>query len=240
MKLIGQVLAGIPLLCVGITVKCFVSGQIISWFITLFWILLITNAFNLLDNMNGLSAGLAVVICFNFFLVSYTGSAWFMMAAFALLGGAALGFLPWNFPKAKVFMGDSGALFLGYMIGALSVMVTYYDESVPSSLPIVSPIIILGIPLYDSLSVMWIRWRNGKPLMVGDKNHISHRLERMGFSRISAVLLVWTIAFAVGVTACNLRDLNLFGASIALTQIILWFFVIHWLSTKEKKHKLEK
>src|SRR5690606_26360043 len=170
------------------------------------------------DNMNGLSAGVAVVCAFSFYLVSRNGGEYFMMAMFAALAGSAAGFLPYNFPRARLFMGDSGSLFLGYMFAALSIMVTYYDAGVPSQLPVVAPLIVLGVPLFDTLSVMWIRWRNGKPLMQGDQNHFSHRLVVLGFSRTAAVVFIWGVTFTMGLAAVNLRWLPMEGAIIVLTQ----------------------
>ncbi len=226
-KLCLELLAILPLPFAGISANCFLESAILSGIVTVFWILLITNAFNLLDNMNGLSAGVAVVACLNFYLISQTGGEWFMMAMFAILGGAIAGFIPYNFPKAKLFMGDSGSLFIGYMIGSLSVLVTYYKSGIPTALPVVAPFIVLAVPLYDTLSVMYIRYKNGKPLMVGDKNHISHRLERLGFSRTGAVVMVWSMALAFGLGAANLRYLDFSGALLALIQIAMLFVILH-------------
>ena len=108
-------------------------------------------------------------------------------------------------------------------------MVTYYDIGVPSQLPVIAPVIILGVPLFDTLSVMWIRWRNGKPLMQGDQNHFSHRLVALGFSRKAAVVFIWVVTFTMGLSAVNLRWLPTAGAVIALVQIILFFLLIYVL-----------
>ena len=226
-KLFWQLVAIVPLPFVGITANCFLGSAVLSGILTIFWVLLITNAFNLLDNMNGLSAGVALIACFCFYLISSASDEWFMMAMFAIFAGSIAGFLPYNFPKAKLFMGDSGSLFIGYMLGTLSVLVSYYKVALPTALPVLSPLIILAVPLYDTLSVMWIRYRAGQPLMKGDRNHISHRLEALGFSRTGAVVMVWALSLAVGVGAVNLRSLALPGALIAVSQIVLWFVIFH-------------
>src|SRR5690606_4205172 len=179
------------------------------------------------DNMNGLSAGVAVVCAFSFYLISRAGGEYFMMAIFAALAGSVAGFLPYNFPRARLFMGDSGSLFLGYMFAALSIMVTYYDAGVPSQLPVVEPPVVPGVPLFDTLSVMWIRWRNHKPIMQGDQNHFSHRLVALGFSRVAAVIFIWVVTLMMGLAAVNLRWLPTAGAIIALAQVILFFLLIY-------------
>jgi UDP-GlcNAc:undecaprenyl-phosphate GlcNAc-1-phosphate transferase len=234
-KLAFQILAGLILVAGGITIQMFIPGWLPGAVLTVIWVVLISNAFNLLDNMNGLTAGVSLVCALSFYLVSRAGGEYFMMAMFAALAGSVAGFLPYNFPRARLFMGDSGSLFIGFLFAALSIMVTYYDAGVPSQLPVVAPLIVLGVPLFDTLSVMWIRWRAGKPLMQGDQNHFSHRLVALGFSRVGAVMFIWTVTLCVGLAAVNLRYLAGFGAIIALGQIVLFFLLIFWLEMQGKK-----
>jgi UDP-GlcNAc:undecaprenyl-phosphate GlcNAc-1-phosphate transferase len=239
-KLAMQVFSAVPLVLAGITIKSFLPGEVISALLTICWVVLLTNSFNFLDNMNGSSAGIACVCALNFYLVSRAGGEVFMMAMFAVLIGSALGFLRYNFPRAQLFMGDSGSLFLGYMLAALSIRVTYYQAGVPTQLPVVAPLIILGVPLFDTASVMYIRWRTHKPFMQGDQNHFSHRLVALGFSRSQAVLFIWLVTFTVGLSAVNLRTLDLHGALIALVQVVLFFFVIYFLENTGKRALSEK
>ncbi len=231
LKLGAQVLSALPLVAAGITVRVFIPGEWAAALMTIAWVVLLTNAFNFLDNMNGLSCGVAAVCALNFYLVSRAGGEYFMMGAFALLAGAAAGFLPHNFPRARLFMGDGGSLFLGYMLAALSSLVTYYRAGVPTQLPVVAPLIILGVPLFDTASVMLIRWRRGLPLMKGDRNHFSHRLEALGFSRRDAVLFIWLVTLAAGLGAAGLRHLDWAGAVLALVQAGLFFLIIFFLET---------
>ncbi|MGI8907071.1 MAG: MraY family glycosyltransferase [Candidatus Sumerlaeaceae bacterium] len=239
-KLAFQVVAALPLIAAGITIKSFLPGFALSALLTVFWVILLTNSFNFLDNMNGSSSGIVCVCALNFYLVSRAGGEYFMMAMFALLIGATLGFLRYNFPNARLFMGDSGSLFLGFMLAALSIRVTYYQSGVPTQLPVIAPLIILGVPLFDTASVMYIRWRNRKPFTQGDQNHFSHRLVALGFSRAKAVMFIWLITFTVGLSAVNLRTLNLQGALIALLQVILFFLIIYFLETTGKRAMNEK
>lgn len=234
-KLAFQILAGLILVAGGITIKIFIPGWLPGALLTVAWVVFISNAFNLLDNMNGLSAGVALVCALGFYLVSRAGGEYFMMAMFAALAGSVAGFLPYNFPRARLFMGDSGSLFLGFMFAALSIMVTYYDAGVPSQLPVVTPLVVLGVPLYDTLSVMWIRWRAGKPLMQGDQNHFSHRLVALGFSRVAAVAFIWVVTLMMGLSAVGLRWLPTAGVVIALLQAVLFFLLIFVLENQSRR-----
>jgi len=240
LKLVMQILSAVPLILAGITIKSFIPGFAVGALLTVAWVVLLTNSFNFLDNMNGLSSGIACVCALNFYLVSRAGGEYFMMAMFAILFGSALGFLPYNFPRARLFMGDSGSLFLGYMMAALSILVTYYESGVPTQLPVVAPLIILGVPIFDTVSVMLIRWRAGKPLYRGDQNHFSHRLVALGFSRTAAVMFIWLVTFAVGLSALNLRWLNLQGAVITLIQVVLIFVIIYFLEHVGRRVRRDK
>lgn len=239
-KLLLQAAAGLVLVAGGVTVNLFLPGWLPQAVLTVAWVVLITNAFNLLDNMNGLSAGVALVCALCFYLVSRAGGEFFMMAMFAALAGSVAGYLPYNFPRARVYMGDGGALFIGYLFAALSIMVTYYDAGVPSQLPVITPLIVLGVPLFDTLSVMWIRWRAGKPLMQGDQNHFSHRLVALGFSRVKAVLFIWAVTLTMGLSAVNLRWLTTTGAVITLAQVVLFFLLIFALEIQGKKQAADR
>lgn len=236
LKLTLQILAAIPLVATGVVVKAFLPYPWLGALLTIFWVVLLTNAFNFLDNMNGLSAGVAAIALLNFYLISRVSEQYFIMAICAALFGALLGFLRYNFPRAHLFMGDSGSLFLGYLIAGVSTMVTYYHAGVPTQLPVISPILVLGVPLFDTLSVLYIRWRNGAPLMRGDRNHFSHRLVALGFTPTQAVLLIYLLALSVGLAAVNLRWLPWTGAIFTLVQCVAFFLIIYLLErTAQKK-----
>lgn len=234
-KLVLQILSAVPLVLTGTVIKSFLPGLLPGIILTICWVVLLTNSMNFLDNMNGLSSGIAIVCAFNFYLISRGSGEYFTMAMFALLMGSALGFLRYNFPTARLFMGDSGSLFLGFMLAALSIRVTYYKTGVPTHLPVIAPLIVLGVPIFDTISVMLIRWRSGKPLMQGDQNHFSHRLVALGFTRTRTVLFIWMVTLTVGLTAVNLRHLDFRGALLALGQVVLFFLIIYFLENAGKQ-----
>ena len=225
------------------------GGAWASIALTVLWICVITNAFNFLDNMDGLSAGLGL-ICSSFFLViALMGKQWFVGATLALLIGAAAGFLVFNFPwrerrtlpdgstrgGASVFMGDGGSLVIGFVIALLSVRITYVLPSlagstdVPSSLPwhaVLMPLLILAVPLYDFCSVVTIRLRQGRSPLVGDLQHFSHRLVRHGLSQRDAVLIIFGCAMITGIGAIMLPRLELWQAVLVAVQTVLVILVI--------------
>jgi UDP-GlcNAc:undecaprenyl-phosphate GlcNAc-1-phosphate transferase len=238
-KLVLQIISALPLIAVGATARAFINSDFLNAMLTICWVVLLTNAFNFMDNMDGLSAGVACVCSFSFFLISRFGGEYFMMAIFAILFGSIAGFLIFNFPAARLFMGDSGSLFIGYMLAALSTLVTYYHKGVPTQLPVVAPIIVLGVPIFDTVSVLFIRWRSGKPLMKGDQNHFSHRLVALGFSRRDAVLFIYVVTLTVGLSAISLRFLDWEGALFALAQTVLFFLLIYQLERTARKQTMK-
>lgn len=219
------------------------GGPWLSIVITVLWIGVITNAFNFLDNMDGLSAGVGA-ICAAFFLVSALVSPapqWFVAAMLALLLGALLGFLVFNFPwrdgkGASVFMGDGGSLILGFLLGLLSVRITYVPStsvaltplppSPPHAFLILTPLIILAIPLYDFCSVTLIRLSQGKSPFVGDLRHFSHRLVNHGLSRRAAVLVIYGCTAVTGIGAVSLPRLSPWQAALVGVQTLLVLCVI--------------
>ncbi|MEL7238797.1 MAG: MraY family glycosyltransferase, partial [Planctomycetota bacterium] len=181
-----------------------VLGTPASIAITVLWIAGVTNAFNFLDNMDGLSSGVAAVCTLVFLAASLFAGQLFIPATLALFLGSLLGFLVWNFPPAKIFMGDSGSLLIGFVLGVLTARTTYVPPGVDfeqSWYGVFVPLIVLAVPLYDMTVVSVIRIANGKSPFVGDTNHFSHRLVRRGMSKRTAVLCIWLVTGATGLAA---------------------------------------
>jgi len=194
--------------------------------ITALWIIGMTNGFNLLDNLDGLTAGVSIIAAMLLFGIALLqGQIFFAMILIALVG-SCFGFLYHNFYPSKLFMGDSGSLFLGYMFGALTVMGSYVVESSSSLLPVIMPILILSIPLYDTFSVMFIRWREGRPLFLGDKRHFSHRLLELGMSHRGTVIFIYLVCLCVGSTATLLPYVSVTGNIIILVQAVIIYALI--------------
>lgn len=227
-RLLVQILACLPLLLSGVYLKLFLP-PLVAWPLTLFWIVLLTNSFNFLDNMNGLTSGVTVIICAVLALISLLAREWYMLLLFGMLAGAVLAFWCFNFPKASVFLGDSGSTHLGFLLASLTILCTYYQEGVPSRLPILIPLIAMGVPIFDTLSVLWIRWTHRKPLMQGDTNHLSHRLVALGMSRTEAVLFIYGATLVVGLAAIPLRLLDTPHGIVLALAISLIFLLLHWL-----------
>ncbi len=209
------------------------AGHWASVAITVFWIVVITNAFNFLDNMDGLSAGVAAICAAVFLTTALVGGQWFVAALLALLLGALLGFLRYNFPLTKsgatLFMGDSGSLIVGFLLAVLSIRITYVSPSTPSRLHaflLLSPLITLAIPLYDFCSVCLIRIRQGRSPFVGDLQHFSHRLVQHGLSRRSAVLVIYGCTAVTGIGAIALPKLEPWQAALVGVQTLLVLLVI--------------
>src|SRR4051812_4960466 len=217
-------------------------GRLPSIVLTVLWITAITNAFNFLDNMDGLSAGVAAVCTTAFLVTALSIHQWFVAATLALLLGSLLGFLCWNFPPARIFMGDSGSLVIGLILGVLTIRTTYVRPGTNFAAgwyAVFAPVIVLALPLYDLIVVSIIRISRGKSPFVGDTNHFSHRLVARGMSRRTAVLCLYLITAATSVAAIILPHVgSTFGAMLLFGQTILILCVValleqHPLPSKE-------
>jgi UDP-GlcNAc:undecaprenyl-phosphate/decaprenyl-phosphate GlcNAc-1-phosphate transferase len=197
-KFAGQCVVALAVAASGVRITLFVLNLLFSYFITILWILIVINAFNFMDNMNGLCAGLGTIAALSLAGVS-AGQGQYLVTFMALLmGGALLGFLPYNYPRATAFLGDAGSHLTGYLLAVLAVLPHFYTPRNPRSLAVLSPLLILAVPLGDLAWVVGLRWRLGQPFYVGDNNHLSHRLVRRGWSRARAVLLIWGMAALCG------------------------------------------
>jgi UDP-GlcNAc:undecaprenyl-phosphate GlcNAc-1-phosphate transferase len=194
----GQLLVALLVAAAGVRITLFVPNVVFSFVITVLWILTVTNAFNFMDNMNGLCAGLGVIGA-GFFALIAAGDGQYLVALLAILTcGALLGFLPYNFPKASAFLGDSGSHLVGYLLAVLAILPHFYTPQKPRVLAVFTPLLILAVPLLDLACVVILRWRMGQPFYLGDTNHLSHRLVRRGLSSTQAAMLIWLLAAIVG------------------------------------------
>ena len=204
-----------------------VGGTWASILVTVLWFLIVTNAMNFMDNMDGISAGAGAVACACFLVAAATNGQWFVAAVLALLLGALAGFLVFNVPPAKLFMGDAGSLVLGFLLAFLTVRTTYYGgERSGAWYGVLMPLVVLAVPLYDFASVTLIRLAQGRSPFVGDLQHFSHRLVRRGLSNRHAMLVVWALTGVTGIGGIALARVEPWQAVLIGVQTVLILLTI--------------
>ncbi|MBF6614529.1 MAG: undecaprenyl/decaprenyl-phosphate alpha-N-acetylglucosaminyl 1-phosphate transferase [Chloroflexi bacterium] len=199
-KLFGQILSASILFFSGVSVQ-FLHNNILNYIATVAWIVTITNAFNLMDNMDGLAGGIAAVAAVFFFLIATLTGQYLVAPLAAVILGACIGFLFYNFNPASIFMGDTGSLFLGFMLAAVGVKLRFPPPYSQDIVTWMVPVLVLGVPLFDTVLVTLSRLRRGVPISRGGKDHFSHRLVALGLTRRESVLVLYLVQGALGVAA---------------------------------------
>lgn len=203
-KFAGQCVIAVLAACLGERITLFIPNALVQVLITSLWLVAVTNAFNLSDNMNGLCAGLAALAAV-FFALQGLWHGYYLVALLALaVAGATLGFLPFNYPKATVFLGDSGSHVLGFLMASLAIVPHYYSPEHPHRLAVLSPLLILAVPLVDMAFVVVTRLVRGQPFYQGDKRHLSHRLAEKTGHQTAAVAILWGAGVLGGLVALSL------------------------------------
>jgi len=213
-KLIGQILCACILYAASVRIS-FVTNpfdgtyihfpMIISLLVTVIWIVGIANTINLIDGLDGLAAGVSFIATIAIAYIAYIHGRYEVCMAFMALAGSCLGFLPFNFHPAKIFMGDGGALFLGFMIASISVMSPMKSATVIAT---ILPIFVLALPILDTAFAILRRLKNGRPIMEADKGHLHHRIMNVGMGQKRTVLTLYCISGIMGVAAILIsRDL---------------------------------
>jgi UDP-GlcNAc:undecaprenyl-phosphate GlcNAc-1-phosphate transferase len=195
-----QVLVAYGVTRTGVQATVFVQQPWIGIAITVLWILILTNAMNFLDNMDGLSAGIGVIASLmsaGILLLMVREAHWCVAFVLLILSGSLSGFLVWNRPPASIFMGDSGSNLIGFLLATLTVTGSFYQQS-GSRHVILAPLCILAIPLYDFVTVILIRLKAGRSPFHGDKSHFSHRLVELGLRPARAVLTIHLATLMTG------------------------------------------
>jgi UDP-GlcNAc:undecaprenyl-phosphate GlcNAc-1-phosphate transferase len=200
-KFIGQFLIALLVAVACKRITLFVPNIFFSYAITILWLLTLINAFNFIDNMNGLCAGLGAIGAWKFFVFASAGGEYLVALVALLTCGALVGFLPWNFPNARAFLGDAGSHLVGYLLAVMAILPHFYTKQNPHPLAVLTPLFVLAIPLLDLAQVVFFRTLKKKPFWIGDTNHLSHRLVRAGLSRTQAVLILWLGAALIGTIA---------------------------------------
>jgi len=201
-KFLGQLIIAIAVAAACKRITLFVAGEGFSYAITILWLLTVINAFNFMDNMNGLCAGVGAIGAFLFALLAASQGEYLVALTGFLMCGALAGFLPWNFPHARAFLGDAGSHLVGYLLAVMAILPHFYTKQHPRPLAVLAPLLVLAVPLIDLAQVSLFRTLHKKPFWIGDTNHLSHRLVRAGMSPTRAVLLLWLLAALLGALAC--------------------------------------
>jgi UDP-GlcNAc:undecaprenyl-phosphate GlcNAc-1-phosphate transferase len=245
-KLAIQIIVAL-LLTIGADIRLnfFIHNIVFSTTLSVVWILIIINSFNFLDNMDGLSAGIATICATILLSCALRNEQVFVSGMLVLLIGALGGFLIFNFNPAKIYMGDAGSLLVGMLIAVGTILTTYYHQaqsvSDSSALWVVTfmPIIVLAVPLYDFISVVIIRLILGVSPFKGDNRHFSHRLVKRGMSVKQSVCTIYLVTACTGLGAILLQQLNILGAILLAIQTMMMLLVIAILE-KPLDHAVKK
>ena len=237
--------ASFVVLVLGYRFTAFIEVPWLTNALSVIWIVAVINSFNMLDNMDGLSGGVATIVSISLATVMFStpedsrGPQWFVAALLMVVAGSIVGFLWHNFPPAKIFMGDGGSYFVGFLIAVSTLLATYasYDSLSPHAVS--APLCAMAVPLYDLTTVLWIRIREGRSPFEGDQSHFSHRLVAMGMSRPKAVYTIWLVTATCGLAAVLITRVSLGSAAMVygIVACMLLLIVIlestRWRKTDE-------
>lgn len=231
LKLVIQILAALVLVQFGFRIEFLTnffksSGYIffngLSIPITVIWIVGITNTINLVDGLDGLATGIATIAAITFAYVSYSTGNVSVAILSVMLAGASLGFLPHNFNPASIFMGDTGAYFLGFVLAAISIEGTLKGTT---ALTLIIPVLALGLPIFDTAFAIIRRALNKRPIFEADKGHFHHRLLQIGLGQKRAVLVIYLISMLMGTTAVALINHEMVNVSVLVVITIFMLFI---------------
>jgi UDP-GlcNAc:undecaprenyl-phosphate GlcNAc-1-phosphate transferase len=242
-RLIAQSAVAVFIVWQGWRLTLFIDEPLVTYPLSVLWIVGIVNAFNLLDNMDGLASGvawIATVLLATVMLMGPNaepeGPQLFVAGFLAVLAGAIGGFWIYNKPPASIFMGDAGSYFIGFCIATATMMATFAGNQLPRH-AVLAPLCILAVPIYDTMSVIVIRLREGRSPFVGDKRHFSHRLVELGLSPSAAVATIYLLTLSCGLGALLLHQVNMQGAIVILLMIASVMAVIAVLEAAARKRK---
>lgn len=223
-KLLGQIFAAFILIFFDIRIEWlnnpfggYIYLEYLSIPFTVFWIVSFTNVVNLIDGLDGLAAGVSAIASVTVILVALQQGFYPIAVITAALAGATIGFIRYNFNPATIFMGDTGSMFIGYTLAAISILGAVKSAA---TIALIVPAIALGLPIMDTAFAILRRYSNGKPIFAPDKGHFHHRLLAMGLSQRQAVILMYLISAGLGLSAILLTELDGIYAILLLVLII--------------------
>lgn len=219
----------------GMQLTAFLPWSWVAGGVSVIWIVALVNSFNMLDNMDGLSGGVAAIAASMLAIMLLSTPAQpqiFVAAMLLVLVGGLLGFLVHNWPPAKIFMGDAGSYFVGFWIACCTLLATYAGSKTSQPHAVLAPVFVLAIPLYDMLSVIIIRLSEGRSPFEGDKRHFSHRLVEMGLTKKQAVLTIYLATATCGLGALLLPRVDTIGALIVCAIVLCALSLIRILESQ--------
>lgn len=225
-KILGQCCAALIVFLFGIRITFFLPYTWMHLILTVFWIVLITNTFNLLDNMNGLSSGVAATACVFLWVIAMLTGQYLISLQLLIFAAAILGFWAHNFYRGSIFMGDAGSLFLGFYLSVIVILQTFAVRQENPWLVFFLPFAVFSVPLYDTISVVFIRLKKGCSPFQADKNHFSHRLVNLGLSQRGAVYFIYLVCFMTGLTSLAFLTTSSLYLHLLFTLHLALLFVI--------------
>ncbi len=207
----------------GVRATVFANSVWIGGIVSVLWFVVLVNSFNFLDNMDGLSGGIALIVSTIFAVMMLTKPGdphWFVGGFFLIVAGSIVGFLCHNWSPARIFMGDSGSYFLGFSIACMTLLGTFYAPSDQNKHVILAPLCVLAVPLYDICSVVVIRIREGRSPFQPDKKHFSHRLVALGLTKVQAVLTVQLTTLTTGMLGLTLYSVTTWNAAVLIVACV--------------------
>ena len=230
-KFLGQIICASIVWGMGIRIN-FISfwflndhlffGTAVSYLLTVLWIVGITNTVNLTDGLDGLAAGVSSIASICLAYTAYIHGSYLAALAFLAITGGALGFLRYNFHPAKIFMGDGGSLFLGFMLASTSIIGAAKSATV---IAMIAPVLVLGVPIFDTSFAILRRVANHRPIMEADKGHLHHRLMAAGLGQRRSVLMLYGVAAVMGI-ASVLYSRDLYVETIGLLLVACMYIYI--------------
>ncbi|QGQ48157.1 glycosyltransferase family 4 protein [Metabacillus sediminilitoris] len=241
-KMLGQLIAALIVVFSGVKINFIIipfTGErielgIFSYIIAIIWIIAITNAINLIDGLDGLSAGISAIALSSILVLSIMNGQMFVISITVILIGSILGFLPYNFHPAKIFLGDTGALFLGYCIAVISILGLYKSVTIFS---LGLPIIALAVPIFDTMFAILRRILNKQKISTADKAHLHHRLLAMGYSHRATVMIIYAIGASFGLSAILFTRGTLWFSLLIIVALCILFQVLAELIGLIGNHK---
>ncbi len=204
--------------------------------VTVIWIVFITNAVNFIDGLDGLAAGVSAIMSMSLVFIAISYHEYSIAILGLAIMGSCFGFLPFNFNPAKIFMGDTGSTFLGFMLSVLSIKGMFKSYAVIS---FAVPLLILGLPLFDALFAMIRRILSGKSPMVADRGHLHHRLYDMGFSQKQTVFILYAISGVLGIAAILLAEQRFLRAMLLMICVLIFLLIATSMGKNSFVHKIE-